>query len=93
LGGVFFLIFHYLIEFYEEGKEILAVLIIRLLLHLQKDWGWYIFSHRKHEVINLQKIQKASVSWMLVPRFNDDDANFSTVNYFMEMSRNVSVSW
>lgn len=89
--GFFFLVFHYLTEHYEESKEILAVLI-RLLLHLQRHSGC-IFSHRKHKVINLQKITKglSYLSWQLVPRFNDDGANFSPINYFMETSSNVSV--
>lgn len=31
------------------------------------------------------------LSQLLILRFNEDGANFSTINYFIEMSRNVSV--
>lgn len=39
VGFFFFLIFHRLTERYEEGKEILPVLTMRLLLHLQRGSG------------------------------------------------------
>lgn len=47
VGWAFFIIFHSLAKCYEEGKEILVVFIMKLLLHLQRDSAWYVFPYKK----------------------------------------------